>query len=76
VGCFLSRPPYLFWKGTLPNIRTSRFRQRIFDDPMDVGIDLVEFVGNVSFLIEERLIGFFYFFSLFSFDEDSEACTN
>ena len=43
---------------------------------MDVGIDLVEFVGNVSFLIEERLIGFFYFFSLFSFDENSEACTN
>jgi len=26
--------------------------QRIFDDPMDVGVDLIEFVGNVSFLIK------------------------
>jgi hypothetical protein len=31
---------------------------------MDVGFDLVEFVGDVSDLIEERLIRFFYFFSL------------
>jgi hypothetical protein len=64
VGRFLSRPSYLLWKWTLANIRACRLSQRIFDDPMDVAIDLVKFVGNVSFLIEKRLIRSFYFFSL------------
>jgi hypothetical protein len=31
---------------------------------MDVGVDLIEVVGDVSFLIEERLIRLFYFCSL------------
>jgi hypothetical protein len=42
------RAPGQFW----PNICTGRFGQRIFDDPMDVVVDLIEFVGNVSFLIK------------------------
>jgi hypothetical protein len=64
VRRFLLRPLYVLRERFWPKIWTGRFGQRIFDDPMDVGVDLIEFVGDIPFLIEERLIRFFYFFSL------------
>jgi len=64
VRRFLLRPLYVLRKRFCPNIRTGRFGQRIFNDPMDVGVDLIEVVGDVSFLIEERRIRLFYFCSL------------